>query len=1652
MARSTFSRPFARCLLGACAVGGAYVVLAAALPDPSAAPVAAAAPAPGTTAPGSTPTPDFVPPGGPCAEHVEAPGHACGLDAKAMLARFQAATAERGAVHATYALAGDGRAVAGQVNLGLAPEAFAPGALEALAGRHGFAVARALPRLGLATLARAHATDRQVGLSVSDDVRAALPALAAEPGVLWAEPNVVARVALRPNDPLLPLDRGRLGAGLERAWDVTQGAPGVIVAVLDTGVDPAHPDLQGALLAGYDFVNQTPTLRDDNGHGTAMIGIIAARGDDGVGTAGVAYRTSVLPVKVADADGQASVADVAAGVDFALQRGARVINLSLGARVGAQALEAAVNRALAAGVVVVASSGNDPVHIEQLPAGYPGVVSATTLTPRGELAAECAIAESTDVGAPGEGVIAPLPGGVWAFLGGSSASAAFTSGVAALALAVDPTLTGPQVAQVLRQAQRPLPALAGLERVYRFGRLDAELAVLRARANLVDLAVVSLRVAPARPRPGVRARVWVEVENQGHAPAANVPLRVSRRDPQSGATIELGVVPVALALGERREFGFDLTLPAAGPHDLTAFLGPVANDVEPADNTRVLTVTADPTVRRDVRVLSRRVQNVDIGAGVLNLQVEVENVGTEPEQQVVLTGTATPLRSIAPPPGTALGPLLVHDLGRAVIPQLDAGQRVLVNLAWTLPPVPPTGIVRLDARVQQVLGETALDDNHAAFDLVLGRAGPLSSLYQQSNGVDVILDAPWRVEPGRPYLPVQVFVPSKGGRTPATRLRIERTELVVRDTPTGAGTTVYDDPRGAAPTVAAPGLELVDELGLRRAGGNALDLFGGVELDMNGRHDVLRLPRAALGVAASPGQPVVKYVDGRVRWEQRRVLFSLFTTTSSGSHRAVMRTVFAPTSLPALPGENHYHDVHHHTIAEWYFGSPIDIFAPRKAYGGPLQMVFESAYAMGFLAAPDAGAAWGRIITTDHSSFNNRTIPDPDGPDHRPPFGPQSPSQHPGLGQLEAYRRVLGPSVGQEIAFEQDVPIPTIPIPFVNNILDVLPGLPLGAHMLLYGTDHVEGPWHGGGWLRGPGNPNISVELFPLLRDAATRPQLSGTGTPFAYAAHPFGGQGWRDGNLDRGFGLDPALRDRDAVHGPSGKFVLKGVEFFNGRGTRSLPTAQIDFEDLNPWADPTFARGVATWDRGLWSGMTRWHRMLARTLDYAFTSDPETRFVRKVYQAGGSDAHGDFNFSTGRAATPLNVQATYNVGDEAYYGVRTYCFGDGKPGRTPEERWLEAYADGNSVTTDGPLLAFSLDADGRFDAANLRWHDAAVAAEDHDGRVGGEGPLDGGRTALVRRGAETPLFRYRYTSAPEHGPVASVLLYKSEAGNPNPTRRNGNVDQIVGVNRLALAGADQDLVQPLDPAREGAVTRITAFAAGAYTGGDPDQGDLGPDAFRCYTNPVFVVPYDVDLQVAQVDAATGSIPPGGLVARFAFDISMDPANYTVEVQGLDAQGASAGGAATPLALMVPASGSGWSDQPGIKTSRVELTNRDAIPLDGDAYPQAGRKTLVVYWRDAPRDAAGNALNPIAATVEAPWFAQSSVAPVGSTAAPATAGTPASAAPVTGGGKGSSGGLGCALARPVPGSGQGEVGAWALAAALLLFAGARRRVGRRQAA
>ena len=230
----------------------------------------------------------------------------------------------------------------------------------------------ALLRAGVAVARRVDAI-RLVVVRVAPTRRAAaLELLQASSAVARAGMDpLVSALDTIPNDSSWASQWGPQKVRLPVAWDSTRGSSSVIVAVVDTGVDAAHPDLAGATLPGYDLINSDSDPVDDQGHGTGVAGVIAARTNNRQGVAGVCWGCSILPIKVLDSDGHGDLAAVAAGIVRAVDAGAQVINLSLGGPASDPALNDAVTYATRNNVIVVAAAGNNGSDESSIPRQHP---------------------------------------------------------------------------------------------------------------------------------------------------------------------------------------------------------------------------------------------------------------------------------------------------------------------------------------------------------------------------------------------------------------------------------------------------------------------------------------------------------------------------------------------------------------------------------------------------------------------------------------------------------------------------------------------------------------------------------------------------------------------------------------------------------------------------------------------------------------------------------------------------------------------------------------------------------------------------------------------------------------------------------------------------------------------------------------------------------------------------------------------------------------------------------------------------------------------------------------------------------------------------------------------------------------------------------
>jgi thermitase len=383
---------------------------------------------------------------------------------------------------------------------------------------------------------RLELVDPEPGTSVSEAVRV----LERQDGVLYAEPDVPRVAAGVPNDPLLGYQWGLrnigqdvnghagpagLDIGAPTAWDVVTGDSGVTVAIVDSGADLGHPDLAANLwrnpgetgggreanridddgngrvddARGWDFVDDDAEPSDANGHGTHVAGTVAAGGNDGQGVAGVAWRASLMPVRVLDAGGSGSVSDVISAYVYAARNGARVVNASLGGTYYSRAEYDAI--AAAPNTLFVVAAGNqaaDNDRVGSYPCNY-GVdnVVCVAATDRADALAGFSNygATTVDLAAPGVDIASTWIGGGWRLLDGTSMATPHVAGVAALLLARDRAASTAALRAALLAGTDSIAALRG--RVATGGRLDAVGAL--AAAGAVVPSPSPAPSAPARP-------------------------------------------------------------------------------------------------------------------------------------------------------------------------------------------------------------------------------------------------------------------------------------------------------------------------------------------------------------------------------------------------------------------------------------------------------------------------------------------------------------------------------------------------------------------------------------------------------------------------------------------------------------------------------------------------------------------------------------------------------------------------------------------------------------------------------------------------------------------------------------------------------------------------------------------------------------------------------------------------------------------------------------------------------------------------------------------------------------------------------------------------------------------------------------------------
>ena len=273
-------------------------------------------------------------------------------------------------------------------------------------------------------------------------------------GVAYAQPVYTASaLGLVPNDPFYSLQSNLAAINAEEGWQYFTGSSGMIVAVIDTGVDLTSADFAGRLVEGYDFVNYDSTPMDDNGHGSHVAGIMAATGNNDFGIAGLDWSAKIMPVKVLDSTGHGSDLNVYRGILYAVDHGAKVINLSLGFNGYSYLVESAVNYAYQHGVTVVASSGNTGGQVT-FPANLPHVIAVGAVDDWENRAVYSNFGNELDLVAPGNNIFSLTDTG-FTYKTGTSMAAPQVAGLASLLRGLHP-LTNDQTESIIKSASKDL--------------------------------------------------------------------------------------------------------------------------------------------------------------------------------------------------------------------------------------------------------------------------------------------------------------------------------------------------------------------------------------------------------------------------------------------------------------------------------------------------------------------------------------------------------------------------------------------------------------------------------------------------------------------------------------------------------------------------------------------------------------------------------------------------------------------------------------------------------------------------------------------------------------------------------------------------------------------------------------------------------------------------------------------------------------------------------------------------------------------------------------------------------------------------------------------------------------------------------------------
>ena len=253
--------------------------------------------------------------------------------------------------------------------------------------------------------------------------------------------------------------------------------------MVDSGVNPTHPDLASKLIPGYSFLTGTTNTADVQGHGTATAGTAAAAGNNGVGISGVGWLNPIMPLVVLDSTDFATYSNIASAITWAADRGVRVINVSIGGATASSTLQSAVTYAWNKGSVVFASAMNNATSAPYYPAACDNVIAVSATEPNDTLSSFSNFGSWIDLAAPGNSILTTDNGGGYSTWAGTSFSSPIAAATAALALSVNPALSAQSLVTLLKANSDDL-GTAGVDTSFGWGRINAYRVAVAAAASV----------------------------------------------------------------------------------------------------------------------------------------------------------------------------------------------------------------------------------------------------------------------------------------------------------------------------------------------------------------------------------------------------------------------------------------------------------------------------------------------------------------------------------------------------------------------------------------------------------------------------------------------------------------------------------------------------------------------------------------------------------------------------------------------------------------------------------------------------------------------------------------------------------------------------------------------------------------------------------------------------------------------------------------------------------------------------------------------------------------------------------------------------------------------------------------------------------------